>query len=121
MKYIVIFVLFISITLGCIFGASRLFAQVVVLDAKDMISENYQGGPYLIYDCVEGHWVCVSKSYFDDCEKKRKSELESDDFLLSRSISCAPFELMPSKQACFQRQLFLTSHYFGTTFCQRDK
>lgn len=79
----------------------------------DTIAENYEAGQYLLYDCVEGHWTCVTEPYFVECEAKRNEDI------LARKIEsrCAPLGSMPTKKSCFQRQLFLTSNNHGHKFC----
>ena len=83
----------------------------------DIISEKYEAGSYLIYDCVEKYWVCVLESYYKLCEEQRKTEL-----VLSEEPfhSCAPIGKFPNKISCFQRQLFLTTHNHGQRFCVKD-
>ena len=83
----------------------------------DIISENYEAGSYLIYDCEEGHWTCVLESYYTDCAQKRKRDLAST----KETHSCAPIGEFPTKKSCFQRQLFYTTHGFGQRFCMKDK
>lgn len=82
----------------------------------DIISEKYEAGPYLIYDCQEGHWVCVLEEYYKECETKRARDLASAGV----KHSCAPIGIFPTKKSCFQRQLFLTTHNQGNRFCIKD-
>jgi hypothetical protein len=79
----------------------------------DIIADNYEAGAYLIYDCVEEHWTCVTEPFFKECEKKRDKDI-LDNLELSR---CAPLGLFPTKKSCFQRQLYLTGHKHATRFC----
>jgi hypothetical protein len=79
----------------------------------DIIAENYEAGAYLIYDCEEGHWVCVTAAYYKECELKREQDLQTD---LVRG-RCAPLGGLPTKKSCFQRQLFMTGHNHGNRFC----
>lgn len=82
----------------------------------DIIAENYEAGPFLIYDCEEKHWTCVMEPYFKECEEKRTRDLASKEI----THSCAPIGKFPTKKSCFQRQLFLTTHNHGTRFCLKD-
>ena len=86
-------------------------------DAKvDVISEKYDAGAFLIYDCQEKHWTCVVKSYFEQCGKER-----DEDMLEKReTLRCAPIGEFPTKKSCFQRQLFMTGQNFSTRFCNHD-
>lgn len=84
---------------------------------QDVLSEKYEAGAYLIYDCEQKHWVCVLESYFEECKLKRQKELMNEEKLLH---SCAPLGVLPTKKSCFQRQLFLTTHNHGQRFCIKD-
>lgn len=84
----------------------------------DIISENYEAGPYLIYDCKEKHWVCVMESFYKECKEKRSRDIASTNDVYH---SCAPIGLFPTKKSCFQRQLFMVTHNHGSRFCVKDK
>lgn len=83
----------------------------------DIIADNYEAGPFLIYDCDQKHWVCVLESYYKDCQEKRHRDAEHGTFY----HSCAPIGKFPTKKSCFQRILFLTTHHHGTRFCIKDE
>jgi hypothetical protein len=83
-------------------------------DSKtDLIADNYEAGRFLMYDCLEGHWVCVGDPFYQNCLAKRTQELQEKKF----KASCAPLGPFPTKKSCFQRQLFMTSNFHGTQFC----
>lgn len=84
--------------------------------STDVISENYEAGPFLIYDCVEKHWVCVLESYYKECQSLR----EEDQLLKKLDLRCSPFSEFPNKKSCFQRQLYLTGQNVGANFCIGD-
>lgn len=79
----------------------------------DVIAENYEAGPYLIYDCEERHWTCVLESYYKECEEKRAQDIHDKKV----KLRCAPVGVLPTKKSCFQRQLFLTGQNQGIRFC----
>lgn len=79
----------------------------------DIISDNYETGPFLIYDCQEGHWTCVSETHYKECEEKR----DYDIYRKEQRSRCAPLGQFPTKKSCFQRQLFMTSNNHGTRVC----
>jgi hypothetical protein len=81
--------------------------------AVDIIADNYEAGRYLIYDCVEGHWTCVTGPYYVECEKKRGLEIEEKKI----RASCAAISIFPTKKSCFQKQLFLVSKNHAHNFC----
>lgn len=84
----------------------------------DIIAENYEAGQYLIYDCKEKHWVCVTEEYHKECQEKRARDVANTEETIH---SCAPIGIFPTKKSCFQRQLFLTTHDHGARFCIVDK
>lgn len=91
---------------------SSLLARAEI-NPEDFISDKYIAGEYLIYDCQEGHWVCVMEAFSRECEKVR----EEDRHLGKIRARCAPLKQMPSKRSCFQRQLFLVGQNYGDRFC----
>lgn len=84
---------------------------------EDAIADNYEAGPFLIYDCQEKHWVCVLESYYKECGKKRLK----DGTDKRTHHSCAPIGEFPTKKSCFQRMLYMTTHNHGTRFCVKDE
>jgi len=97
-------------------GASLIRYPNYYDPAVDDISEKYEAGAYLIYDCEEKHWVCVLGPYFKTCREKREKDEVSDSYL----YTCAPIGEFPNKKSCFQRQLFLSTHNYGPRFCIKD-
>jgi hypothetical protein len=79
----------------------------------DMISEDYEAGPFLIYDCAKKHYVCVLESYSKECEEKRLKDLA----LNKENVSCTPISEHLNKKSCFQNQLLLVSRNHGTRGC----
>lgn len=84
---------------------------------KDMIADRYWAGAYLMYDCEEGHWVCVLKEDFKSCEEKRAKATKARE----KFLPCAPIGEFPTKRSCFQRELYLTGQAFGHRFCLLDE
>jgi len=101
-----------------VFADDQLQVKLTYDPLVDEIADNYQAGPYLIYDCIEKHWVCVLEPYYTSCQEQRKKDLDlAEEF----SHSCAPIGKFPNKVSCFQRQLFLTTHDHGDRFCIKDE
>ena len=112
-----------TLLLLCGLGCFPLRAQeekfTTGFDARrDIVSDKYEAGAFLIYDCEDHHWVCVLESYYKACEEKRSLDLERSEALLH---SCAPIGEFPNKWSCFQRQLFLVTHEHGNRFCVIDQ
>lgn len=79
----------------------------------DIISEDYEAGPYLIYDCVQKHYVCVLESYYKECEENRVYDVA----LNKEQTRCTPISQHLNKKSCFQKQLLLVSRNHGTRSC----
>ena len=79
----------------------------------DIISEKYEAGQHLIYDCEAGHYVCVLESYYKECDEKRNKDLHDKKV----NLSCASIATLPNKKSCFQKQLFMVSQNHGNKFC----
>ena len=82
----------------------------------DIISDDLQAGPYLIYDCSKKSWICVLKEHFDECAKKR----EEDESLQKTYARCAPISEYEVKFACFQEQLRLVTNVDSEKLCVLD-
>jgi hypothetical protein len=105
-------IFFLLMSLG--FSAQAGEKVLAGYDAKvDVIAENYEAGAFLIYDCEEDHWVCVLGEYYKECQDKRDEDLASKKL----GLRCAPITEFPTKKACFQKSLFMTSQNQGKRFC----
>ena len=82
----------------------------------DIISEDYEAGPFLIYDCEKRAWICVLEDYKKDCLLKREQDIHDKKL----DLRCAFISELPNKKSCFQKQLFMVSQNSGTRFCIGD-
>lgn len=80
---------------------------------RDIISDEYLAGPFLIYDCQNKHWVCVLEEHFENCQDMREEDIRSEK-VYSR---CAPVGEFPVKFSCFQEQLRLVSNVDPSRLC----
>lgn len=65
-------------------------------DSGVFLSTKYQRGSFLVYDCVDGHFVCTNKSGFVRCREDRK-----DGVRLNQSwLPCAPLKEFKSEESC---------------------
>ena len=86
-------------------------------DARvDIISEDYEAGPFLIYDCQKKSWICVLEEYQKTCLEKRAKDVHERKL----ELSCAFISELPNKKSCFQKQLFMVSQNMGNRFCIGD-
>jgi hypothetical protein len=112
----------IKLMLFCMLLASQLLADdgekvLNDYDGKvDIISDKYEAGPFLIYDCVDKHYVCVLESYFKDCSEARAKDIHEKKL----DMTCAPISEHLNKKSCFQKQLFMVGQNHGTKFCVGD-
>lgn len=83
----------------------------------DLISEKYDAGPFLMYDCEDGHWVCVMPEFYQSCQEQREQDREQKKV----TARCAPVGEFPTKRSCFERQLYMLSHNYGPNFCVLDE
>lgn len=111
MKWFILFLLFAQVGLAQESRAPMMDPQ------EDIISDEYEAGPFLIYNCEKNHWVCVAQPYYLECQNKRLA----DDKKHGVYHSCAPIGEFPSKRSCFQRVLYLTSHNYGDRFCVKNQ
>ena len=82
----------------------------------DIISDDLQAGPYLIYDCTKKSWICVLKEHFIECGRKR----EEDEDNKKTYARCAPLGKFEVKFACFQEQLRMVSNVDAEKLCVTD-
>lgn len=80
---------------------------------RDIISDKYLAGPYLIYDCENEHWVCVVEDNFERCKTQRAEDLRQNKV----HARCAPIAEFDVKFSCFQEQLRLVSNVDPTKLC----
>lgn len=110
------FMLFFILTLTSALGADPEKFLNGHDPVADTLSDEYEAGPFLIYDCKNKHWVCVLKPYFETCQSQRAQE----QFDKIEKLSCAPVEEFPNKKSCFQKQLYLTTQGFGDKMCDGE-
>ncbi len=84
----------------------------------EYLTDKYFSGPYLIYDCEERHWVCVSEENFNECQSLRNDDSKKFESYIH---SCSPFGHFPTIESCNQRILFLTTHQHGQRFCVKEE
>jgi hypothetical protein len=82
-----------------------------------ILSLKYQRGKYLVYDCLEKHWVCTGKSEFDLCLEQREVGLLDKN---SR-MPCGAFDFFKTELNCQKHQTLLTNRGEGTRFCYNTK
>lgn len=84
----------------------------------EYVSDKYLSGPFLIYDCQQRHWACVSEENFKECTSLREDDLLNQGPYIH---SCSPLGQFPTVRSCNQRILFLTTHQHGQRFCVKEE
>ncbi|WP_127717282.1 hypothetical protein [Halobacteriovorax sp. HLS] len=77
------------------------------------ISDKYYRGRYLIYDCVNRHYVCINLPSFYNCQEERLKEIEAKSVLLS----CAPLKQFKTQKECFDVNYSLIHRITNKSFC----
>ncbi|MBP5297388.1 MAG: hypothetical protein J6Y94_08680, partial [Bacteriovoracaceae bacterium] len=60
------------------------------------VSDEFFSGPYLIFDCRQQTFICVSESGFDACRNMRQNAIQNN----KRILDCAPLKLYPNLGVC---------------------
>ena len=81
------------------------------------LNERYEKGPYLVYDCLAGHWVCTAKAEFERCGQERQDALKDK----LDNLVCADFQKFASADECIDQQVWQTHHNSNTPFCVGEK
>ncbi|OUR96992.1 hypothetical protein A9Q84_11695 [Halobacteriovorax marinus] len=77
------------------------------------LSNKYYRGRYLVYDCIDRHYVCVNLPSFYNCRETRVKEIENKEVLLS----CAPLKLFKTQKECFDANYKLIHRVTNKAFC----
>lgn len=98
-------------------GEQTVVEQSVDVQLTDpYLSIKYQRGPYMIYDCFAGHWVCTGKPEFKNCRDIRAIR-ESDG---DANLGCAVIKEFDNEKQCNLVQKRLTSRGYENRFCKSD-
>lgn len=91
------------------------FAVDDVIDDRD-ISDKFQLGRYLVYDCLESTWVCTRKAEFDRCiEHRRDAKLT-----FRKNLRCANFNKYETTKACQKVQQNMVNRGNANHFCENQ-
>jgi len=92
---------------------SALEVGVDFAQQDSFMSDLYQKGAYLVYDCERLHWVCTGAEEFNQCAKRRKEAM----ILKDENLSCAYFAPYSSRSACHKKQIEMTNRGTYPRFC----
>ena len=82
---------------------------------KAVISSLYRRGEYLIYDCVNKHFVCVIESNYERCREPQTKEIVYDT---NFCLKIKEFETQPD---CFRAHEEFSDKTRMKFFCKREK
>lgn len=77
------------------------------------MSDRYIKGPYLVYDCLGGHWACTGKEEFQRCAQERKDSLKMKD----SKLKCAHFKKYSGYSDCVKKQMEMSQRGSRKSFC----
>lgn len=105
-------VFFIS---GQICGQEFFFSrQIVKEESLPRISSLWRAGEYLIFDCLEQSYICISKKSFKACGKRRAKSRKFKGPILS----CAPLKKYKNYEACLKAQYLFIQSITDKRFCR---
>ncbi|MBD67155.1 MAG: hypothetical protein CME62_18285 [Halobacteriovoraceae bacterium] len=81
------------------------------------LSIKYQRGEYLVYDCVDKHWVCTGKPEFNNCNEAR----DIAQYENRNKLPCASVKGFSSEDECNKIQKRLTSSGYDVRFCKSSE
>lgn len=84
-----------------------------ILLSDPYLSVLYQRGSYMIYNCIDGHWVCSGKAEYEACRETRNIALKENQ----TKLPCAPIRKFTSEKACNQHQSSLVDAATRNRFC----
>jgi len=112
------FVLLLTISLNA-FGSdvttNNPGVDILLMDPYP--STKYLRGQYLLYDCIDKHWVCTSKAEFGACKDGRTiAQADKQD-----KLPCAPIKEFESESQCNKVQARLTSSASSMRSCKSNE
>jgi hypothetical protein len=82
---------------------------------NEKISPYYRRGEHLIYDCEDGHFVCVVVENYESCRARREFALRNK----IRDLPCAPLKKFSSNKECFAAHYKKMGEVKDKRFCLR--
>lgn len=82
----------------------KIESGVDFLQQDENLNDKYQKGAYLLFDCIDKHWVCSGKIEYDRCKEHRVNALLDKD----EKLPCAFFAKFSDRKSCHQAQLEVT-------------
>lgn len=79
---------------------SLCFADEVQLSEKKNkeISILYTAGPYLLYQCEDHHFACISDFSYGECAARREAAIRRKNL----NLPCAPLKKFEDTESCLQ-------------------
>ncbi len=112
--------LFLSFFMGVASGQSvkniqKNFKQekIDILLQDPQLSEKYERGRYLVYDCEDQHWVCTGKFEYERCQESRSYSRGHNE----AHFSCAFVKIYKNEALCIEKQRDFIHLNMATVFC----
>ena len=80
------------------------------------LSIKYFAGSYLIYDCIDKHFVCADEYEYKRCEDRRSQE-EKD---MKIRLACVPVKKYADRKECEVAQKEIVSQGRFVNFCLHE-
>ena len=84
-----------------------------ILLSDPYLSVLFQRGEYLVYNCIDQHWVCTGEAEYLSCIETRNESLKDKD----TNLPCAPIRVFQSEKDCVAHQASLVSSATENRFC----
>jgi len=91
-----------------VFGQIR---DVLLLDGN--LDEYYTRGAFLVYDCIDSHWVCTGAKQAKNCKKERKNSVENN----ITKLPCGNVKEFESENECELAQMKVINSNLAPRFC----
>jgi len=115
MYNLILFTLILSMNAFCS-DVTTDNSGVDILLMDPYLSTKYQRGQYLVYDCIDKHWVCTGKAEYENCFDGRKIAQENK----YDRMPCAPVKVFDGEGQCNKIQARLTSSATNMRACKSE-
>ena len=84
-------------------------------DLDIQLDEQYEAGPFLIYQCGNKHFACVNKKSRDKCQLQRYYAQQTGD----RNLQCANLKEFKVTKHCVHEQMKMIARPKEMILCKR--
>lgn len=114
-KYLLVSIFFLSICLYAQEEALKTSKDKDIVENRD-ISERFQLGKFLVYDCINSNWICTRKEEYNRCKDERSDAFSN----YKKNLVCAYFNEYKTTKDCQKVQQQMVDRGLVDKFCQND-